>query len=324
MRLKLGRPDLDAYADRFDVPEAGGGLCATFLGVSTILLDDGTTAILTDGYFSRPGMFSVLASKISPNLGRIDACLNKALGSRQLAAVIPVHSHFDHVLDSAVVAHRTGAQLLGGISTANVGRGGRLPEDRITVAEPGTPITLGDWTVTLIESDHCPPDRYPGEIAAPVVPPARAGAYRCGEAWSILVGHTSGPSTLIQGSAGFVVGSLAGRQAQVAYLGIGQLGLQSEEYLTTYWTETVRAVGATRVVLTHWDDFFSPLPMHPGDKPLRALPYAGDDLDVTMRVLGRLAKDDGVHLSFPTLWRRENPWLPPLSPSPSPSPPSGP
>lgn len=308
MRLKLGRPDLDAYADRFDVPEADGGLSATFLGVSTILLDDGTSAILTDGYFSRPGMFDVLVSKISPNVGRIDACLNKALGSRPLAAVIPVHSHFDHALDSAVVAHRTGAQLIGGTSTANIGRGGGLPKDRITVAESGTPLTLGDWTLTLIESDHCPPDRYPGEIVKPVVTPARASAYRCGEAWSILVDHVSGPSTLIQGSAGFVPGSLSGQRAQVVYLGIGQLGLQSEEYLTSYWTETVRAVDATRVVLTHWDDFFAPLPMHASDKPLRALPYAGDDLDVTMRVLGRLADEDGVQLSFPTLWRRENPW----------------
>jgi hypothetical protein len=44
------------------------------------------------------------------------------------------------------------------------------------------------------------------------------------------------------------------------------------------------------------------------DAPLRALPYAGDDLDATMRVLTRLADQDGVALSFPTVWRREDPW----------------
>ena len=66
----------------------------------------------------------------------------------------------------------------------------------------------------------------------------------------------------------------------MAYLGIGQLGLQPERYLVDYWTETVRTVGARRVVLIHWDDFFRPL-----HAPLRALPYAGDDLDVSMRVL---------------------------------------
>ncbi|MCZ4500159.1 MAG: metallo-beta-lactamase [Marmoricola sp.] len=308
MRLKAGRPDLARYADRFDVPAAGAGLAATFLGVSTVLLDDGESALMTDGFFSRPPMTKVLVSKIAPDIGRIDACLQRALGGRGLAAVVPVHSHFDHVLDSAVVAHRTGAQLVGGTSTANVGRGGRLPEDRITVVEPGTPVVIGPWTLTLVESHHCPPDRYPGEITAPVVPPVRSAAYRCGEAWSILVGHTSGRTTLIQGSAGYLAGSLTGRSADVAYLGVGQLGLQSEDYITTYWAETVRAVGARRVVLTHWDDFFTPLPLHSSDRPLRALPYAGDDLDVTMRVLTGLAESDGVALSFPTVWAREDPW----------------
>jgi len=62
-------------------------------------------------------------------------------------------------------------------------------------------------------------------------------------------------------------------------------------------------VGARRVVLTHWDDFFRPL-----DKPLRALPYAADNLDVSMRVLTQLAADDGVDLHLPTLWRRSDPW----------------
>ncbi len=165
-------------------------------------------------------------------------------------------------------------------------------------------MTYGAWTVTLVESEHCPPDRFPGTIDAPVVPPARAAAYRCGEAWSILLEHAAtGRSALVQGSAGFVPGALAGRRAEVAYLGVGQLGIQPEEYLRRYWDETVRTVGARRVVLTHWDDFFRPL-----DRPLRALPYAGDDLDVTMRVLGELAAADGVPLHLPQVWRREDPW----------------
>ena len=110
-----------------------------------------------------------------------------------------------------------------------------------------------------MKSRHSPPDRFPGTIDQPVVPPVRAAAYRCGEAWSALVHHRpSGRRLLIQGSAGFVKGSLTGRQAEVVYLGVGQLGVQPESYLVDYWTETVRAVGARRVVLVHWDDFFRP------------------------------------------------------------------
>jgi len=279
----------------------------TFLGVSSLLLDDGTSAILTDGFFSRPGMLSVLAGRLTPDAARIEACLAKA-GIERLEAVVPVHGHFDHALDSAVVAERTGATLVGGTSVAHLGAGAGLTADRIATPPPGTPTRFGPWTLTLVESHHCPPDRFPGEITEPVVPPARARAYKCGEAWSILFAHDSGRTTLIQGSAGYVTGSLVGHRAEVAYLGIGQLGVQSEDYIAAYWEETVRTVGARRAVLTHWDDFFSPLPMTAADPPLRALPYAGDDLDVTMRVLTGLAERDGVALSFPTLWARENPW----------------
>ena len=306
MRLKLGRPDIARYSDRFDVPaaEPDEPLSATWMGVATLLLDDGSSALMTDGYFSRPSLAQVAGGKLSPSPARVDGCLAQAKVSG-LVAVIPVHTHFDHVMDSALVADRTGAQLVGGDSAANVGRGYGLPENRLVVAVSGEPIRLGAYDVTLVESHHCPPDRFPGVISAPLTPPVRVSAYRCGEAWSTLVHHLpSGRRLLIQGSAGFVKGALAGHRADAVYLSVGQLGLQPRSYLLDYWTETVRAVGARRVILIHWDDFFRPL-----SKPLRALPYAGDDLDVAFRILDELAAQDGVALHMPTVWRRENPWM---------------
>ncbi len=215
-----------------------------------------------------------------------------------------MHTHFDHTMDSGVVAERTGARVVGGVSAVQVGLGAGLPANRAVAVTPREAISLGAYDVTLIEGNHCPPDRFPGVIAAPVVPPVKVSAYKCGEAWSTLLHHRpTGRRMLIVGSAGFVRGALDGQGADVVYLGVGQLGLQPEQYLIDYWTETVRTVGARRVVLIHWDDFFRPL-----HKPLRALPYAGDDLDVSMRVLSRLAADDGVPLHLPTLWQRCDPW----------------
>jgi len=299
---RLGRPSLEPYAARFDVPAAEGPFSVTFLGVATLLVDDGETQVLTDGFFSRPGLLTVGLRPIAPNEPRIDACLARA-GATRVRAVMPVHSHFDHALDSAVVAERTGAVLIGGESTANIGRGGGLAAEQVHVVASGESLGAGSFTLTFVASEHCPPDRFPGTITEPVVPPAKAAAYKCGEAWSILVAHPDRPTVLVQGSAGYVEGALAGRQAEVAYLGIGQLGKQDAAYLEAYWEHTVRAVGARRVVLIHWDDFFRPL-----DQPLRALPYLGDDLDATMRVLAPLAERDGVSLHFPTVWRREDPW----------------
>ena len=278
--------------------------CAvTWLGVATLLIDDGTSALMTDGFFSRPSLTSVGLRKLAPSIPRVEGCLTRA-GVRRLDAVIPVHTHFDHALDSAVVAERTGATLVGGVSAANIGRGHGLPEHQIVTAESGQPVTLGAYEVTLVESQHCPPDRFPGSITAPVTPPVRASAYRCGESWSVLVRHTpTQRRLLIQGSAGYLPGALAGARADVAYLGIGQLGVLPEHYLRQYWEHTVRAVGARTVIGIHWDDFFRPL-----TQPLRALPFAVDDLDNSMRVLQQLADTDGVSLHLPTVWRREDPW----------------
>lgn len=306
MRIKLGRPDIGAYRDRFDVPAADpdAELSVTWLGVSTLVIDDGTSAMMTDGFFSRPSMVDVGIRRLAPSDSRIDWCLTKAKVNR-LAAIIPVHTHYDHALDTAVVAERTGATIVGGESAANIARGQGFPESRIVVASTGDQFDFGPFQVTLIESHHCPPDRFPGAITKPLAPPAKASDYRCGEAWSILIHHEpSDRRMLVQGSAGFDPEALAHRRADVVYLGVGQLGAQSEDYITEYWSQTVGAVQARRVVLIHWDDFFRPL-----TEPLRALPYLGDDLDTTIRVLNRLAEKDHVTLHFPTLWHREDPWL---------------
>ena len=305
MRLKLGRPDIARYRERFDVPAAGldSAVTVTWLGVSTVLVDDGTSALLTDGFFSRPSLLDVGLRRLSTSVSRVEDCLKRA-GIDRLAAIMPVHTHYDHAMDSAVVAELTGASVFGGDSTANIARGQGLSEDRIVMASPGAEMEFGAFGVTLIESDHCPPDRFPGVIAHPVVPPAKASAYRCGETWSTLIHHRpSAQRLLIQGSAGFVPGALDGRRTDVAYLGVGQLGVRPLRYIEQYWHHTVQAVGARRAVLIHWDDFFRPL-----TDPLRALPYAGDDLDVTMSVLSSLADRDGVALHLPQLWQRADPW----------------
>lgn len=242
MRLKPGRPDITTYDSRLDVPAAGeGALAVTFMGVSTLLVQDGESGVMTDGFFSWPGLLQVGLGKVAPSVERIDAALDRALGDAGLDgldAVIPVHTHYDHALDSAVVAERTGALLVGGESTANLGVGGGLDRDRIRVIASGDSVECGAFSLTFVASSHCPPDRYPGDIDAPLTPPVKVGAYRCGEAWSILLTHRGGRTALLQGSAGYVPGALAGLDAEVAYLGVGQLGVQPQDY--------IEATGSTR------------------------------------------------------------------------------
>jgi hypothetical protein len=166
VRVKLGRPDISAYVARFAVPRASetSPLTVTFLGVTTLLVDAGRSAIMTDGFFSRPGLLATGVGRIAPKAGRIERCLAKA-GVSRLEAMLPVHSHDDHALDSAAVAERTGATLVGGRSMANIGRGHGLPDEQIVVATPAKSILLGAYTMTLIVFNEPPrpnrPDQHP-------------------------------------------------------------------------------------------------------------------------------------------------------------------
>ena len=138
MRLKLGRPDLRDYAGGFDTPAAGpdAPLTVTWAGVTTLLIDDGASAVMTDGFFSRPSLFEVGVKRLTPSAPRIDGCLTR-LGVHRLEAVLPVHTHFDHAMDSAAVAERTGARIVGGTSAVQIGRGAGLSDDRLTRRHTG-------------------------------------------------------------------------------------------------------------------------------------------------------------------------------------------
>jgi len=264
------RPGLPEYAaHRYVPPAAGpGALTATWFGVTAVLLSDGEHRIFIDPFFTRPqGLLPVLRNRpIEPDEARIRDALGRA-GALQLDAVLVSHSHYDHAMDAGVVARLTGARLLGSASTANIGRGAGLPEDRLQVVRSGEPVEVGPFRITFVESRHAGATggKPTGDITAPLVPPARYLDYRQGGTYSILVEHRQG-SVLFHGSAGFVPGALKLRHADVAFLGNALI-----DDLPSYLGETVDAVGAGRVIPVHWDDFTRPLA-----QPLQPAPVVVD------------------------------------------------
>lgn len=295
------RPDLAGYQALAlpEAPPAAGALRLRFAGVSTLVFDDGETAFATDGFFSRPGKWATAAGRIGPDRAVVEREL-KALGVTRLAAVVPLHSHYDHAMDAPLVAQLTGAQLLGSPSTLQIGRGAGLADTQMREVTPGETITLGRFTLRFIASRHSPTPWTDGNevetIDAPLQTPAHASAWRTGTVWSLLVEH-GGRRLLVQGSAGFVPGALAGQRAEVVLLGTGTLGKKSAGYQAAYWRETVQATGAKRVVPIHWDDFWIPL----GDAPLLAMPYLLDDFGAVMGDLQARGSATGVELRMPPL-----------------------
>ena len=241
--------------------EPGESVTVTWLGVTTLLFDDGETQILIDGFFSRFGVTDYLFRKISTDIANVNYVMAEYRINR-LAAIVPTHSHFDHAMDIGIVANRSSAVVLGSESTANIARGERLPVNQYQILANGENRQFGDFTITLIVSKHAPVadgerPLYPGVITSPLGQPARVGDWKEGETYSILISHPRGVA-LVQGSGGFVHDNLQGVSVDVAMLGLAGLSRLGREYTEQYWNETVEMTGAQRVYPVHYDDFAKP------------------------------------------------------------------
>lgn len=283
------------YTERVPVHEVSAPLTLRFLGVTTVLIDDGHTRLLTDGFFSRPGLAQVAFGRVAPHAQRIAAGLARA-GIESLDAVLVGHSHYDHALDAPEAARRTGALLVGSPSTLQIGRGWGLPEARLCCAAPGQALAFGAFRVSFLPSRHVWPNAAAGEIRAPLVPPARASAYRDGGSSIILIEHPRA-RLIVQESAGFVPGGLAGVRADAALISLGALSRRPERYRAAYFDAIVSACGARRVYPLHHDDFFHPLGDH-----VRPMPRWLDDTAASLRSLQRWAAVRGVQVSELPPW----------------------
>jgi L-ascorbate metabolism protein UlaG (beta-lactamase superfamily) len=165
-------------------------------------------------------------------------------------------------MDVGHIANRTTAVILGSESTANIARGADVPVDQYQTLASGETREFGKFTIRLVASVHAPngldgEEWFPGRIDIPLRQPEKASAWKTGIAWSVFIEHSRG-TALIQGSGGFIPGTLAEESVDVVMLGIGGLAGLGKEYVSEYWNETVVTTGAKRVLSLHHDDYTAP------------------------------------------------------------------
>ncbi|MFC6593348.1 MBL fold metallo-hydrolase [Kitasatospora paranensis] len=274
-------------------PPTGAQIKVTFYGISTLLFDDGRTQILIDAFLTRPTRQTLLTSlatgekSIASDPGVVEAWLARP-EVRSVAAVFVAHSHHDHALDVAEIARRTGAQVHGSPSTLNIARGGGVPEAQLHRYRLWEPVTVGEFTVTVLPGRHPqnpPPltDDRDLTIDAPLAQPAAFADFVEGGSFAFLIEH-HGRRILVQVPS-YVVGVLDDVRADVMFLSVIPIGHVDRRHTDTFYDQTIGNVRPRLVVPVHWDDFMEPAA--PGLVPLGdEIPAKFDDL------LERLERDN--------------------------------
>lgn len=262
-------------------------LTATFFGASTVLISDGSSALLIDGFLTRPSKAELLTSRLRPDEFRISTAL-PTLDGQRLEAILVAHAHHDHVLDASSVARRFQSTVYGSHAVGQIVRAEGLDSASIVEVEDGAAYRLGSFRVAAIRTPHSPDDPADGDVSPSFTSPSRVFEYRGGQNFSFLVQHQDA-QLLIVPSANFEPGAFANYRAEVVFLSVGRLGQQSDAFIERYWCETVQRTGATLVVPTHWDDFSQPL-----SRPLPITPRPLDDVERAFSRLAELARRDAV------------------------------
>ncbi len=286
-------------------------LFVQFLGNTNILLSDGKHSILTDGFFTRPSITTLLWGELSPDHEVIQQCLDEA-GISKLDAVIPVHSHFDHAMDAPIVAQLTNAKLVGSSSTANVGRGQAFPEARIIIPTLNETFEIGDFKITMANSRHW---QYPDpelralyldqSIDTVLTTPAPMEAYKEGISYTIFIQHHD-YKIAIQGSAGFRDGALEAvdAQADLLFLSIAGLEMMDETYNKNYQELLIDKINPKVLVPIHWDDFTVPLKDGLKTTSLIFNYLQNADLEKAFDIVGKNNILKGRQLKVLPLWKK--------------------
>ena len=245
-------PEQEIYLASIQKSELSRGeLTARYFGASTILLSDGSTSILIDGFFSRPAKGTALLTGIKPTPAIINEQLDKH-DIKDLDALLVSHAHYDHILDAGYVAKATGATVYGSEKAINLATEQADCLDT-KIIKNNSVVKEGLFTIKFYETPHSPKGGLTKFAEWIFLTFSRGLDYKEeGETYSFLVSHPS-KDILVVPSAGYIAGILPDVKADTVFLSLGLLGKQDPDIIRNYWNETVKKTGANLVILTHWD-----------------------------------------------------------------------
>jgi len=250
------RPEDLAFApDAFELPTGRAPIRVTWLGTAGFAIEHDGFVLLIDPYLTRASMLSCLRAPLRSDRARIERYAPKA------HAIVAGHTHFDHVLDVPSIALATGGRGVARRSCARLCRGPGGAEGGMVDVEGGARpermrAEAGPFELRFVPSCHSAfalgRIPWPGDISDCEQVPLATSHYRCGAVFGVDV-RVAGKRLYHLGSADLLDG-------------MPERGVDLLLMCVAGWTTTERfaprVMGALRpgaILLSHWDDFFSPM-----------------------------------------------------------------
>lgn len=272
-----------------------GSVKVTFFGTTTLLIDDGETQLLTDGFFTRPSFSDVFFGELKTDTTLVKTILLKYKTER-LKGIFTGHSHFDHAMDAAYIAKVSNATLYGSTSTVNIGRGEGLSENQLQLFEPGKEINIGKFSVSVFKTKHAVLPKLINdvgeEITQPLKQPAKMKDYKEGGSYDFVIKH-EGHSILIKSSCNFTENDFNNVKADVLFLSVAGFYEQSTNFKENLYKQTIEKTKPSLVIPMHWDDFFKPLSENLEPEPKGVTNVAG-----AFNYLIERTKYDGINFGI--------------------------
>ncbi|MDO4466604.1 MAG: MBL fold metallo-hydrolase [Bacillota bacterium] len=263
----------------------------TYLGTTVLLFDDGKDQILFDAHLTRPSLLEFVFGKLQTNEDVCDEILEKHQMDR-LKAIFISHTHHDHVMDMPYIANKTGADVYGSLSCMNVGRGGKVDEERLHEFNPKDTIQIGDFSIQVLPSIHSKPNIFNNDLGQvienPVIQPVKKKVYKEGGSFDFLVKHR-GKSYLIRPSFNYIEGQLDDIHADVLFLGIAGLSKSDESTKEEFFSQTIEKVAPSLVLPLHWDNFFTPL-----DSSVKGMPKIAENTSQSLFKLTKYCEEKNI------------------------------
>ncbi|OLB93281.1 MAG: hypothetical protein AUH30_20435 [Candidatus Rokubacteria bacterium 13_1_40CM_68_15] len=288
---------LPGLAEGAETPPRGGGpgsagVNLKWFGTNSWEISLGGKTILFDPWFSRGVQTGFLTGKFDPKtpLKVEDALIDQHV--KKADQILIGHGHWDHLADIPYIAKKTGAQVIGSETHANLLRAFGVPEGKIVQVKGGEYMQFDGYTIEVFPGVHSmgPSKKFavPGHLYHVPPTPTTVGELPEGDSLIYLITVGGKYRVFLMSTANYIERAITGLKPDIALVG-SIFANQTYDYTP----RLLRALNSPRYVLpTHWDNFEKPLSEPPED--LRALFGDPANLDLWVKDVKKVSPKTSV------------------------------